>query len=108
MNGSGSNPSAVTINQSHKIPVKSPETPSGSEPEDENQEAVVIFKGLRKFSRNKPGTAGSQEDGANDNNAGTGAHVDSKEDQNNSLETGKANEPQQSPVVRRRAVLPAA
>lgn len=88
--------------QSHKIPVKSPETPSGSEPEDENQEAVVIFKGLRKFSRNKPGTADSQEDGEN----GTGGQ-DSKEDQNNSVETGKASEPQQSPVVRRRAVLPA-
>jgi len=30
------NPSAVNISQGHKLQVKSPETPSGSEPEDEN------------------------------------------------------------------------
>lgn len=92
------NPSAVTIAQSHKLPVKSPETPDGgSEPEDENSEAVVIFsKGIRKFSRNKPETDGED---------GTGQ--DSNEQQNNSVEAGKATEPNKSPVVRRRAVLPA-
>ena len=84
--------------QSHKMPLKSPETPSGgSEPEDENSEAVVIFsKGIRKFSRNKAETEG--EDGTGN---------DSTEKLNNVKETGKATEPNKSPVVRRRAVLPA-
>ena len=80
------------------MPLKSPETPSGgSEPEDENSEAVVIFsKGIRKFSRNKAETEG--EDGTGN---------DSTEKLNNVKETGKATEPNKSPVVRRRAVLPA-
>ena len=70
------NPSAVVPGSGHKLQVKSPETPSGSEPEDENQEAVVIFtKGIRKFSRNKPGTADSNEDG-------TSGQDLSKEEQN--------------------------
>ena len=90
--------SASTLAQSHKMPLKSPETPSGgSEPEDENSEAVVIFsKGIRKFSRNKAETEG--EDGTGN---------DSTEKLNNVKETGKATEPNKSPVVRRRAVLPA-
>lgn len=43
--------------QYNKVPPKSPESPEGSEPNGENQEAIVIFsKGVarqRKLSRNK-------------------------------------------------------
>jgi len=43
--------------QYNKVPPKSPESPTASEPNGENQEAIVIFtKGVakqRKLSRNK-------------------------------------------------------
>jgi len=51
------NPNSNTLMQYNKVPPKSPESPTASEPNGENQEAIVIFtKGVgkqRKLSRNK-------------------------------------------------------